>query len=210
MSVILFCNSPFWNSLSGGRRRGKSPLFLLSPSKLQSSAPDTYAYCYMGAYHGLFNRAARFSARFPPGGREQRTPLWHWQGTVLLTEAGTAWFASLSRPTNKKRHWNSSVGWVVKGWLWCQSHSNHQEKKSPQRKKGSSICLLSLASLLKNTNKLPEKQRAFWWGNSFPPCFCLFVENTLISQEALTNATGDQLSQRTLKSNRTHISYFSH
>lgn len=88
---------------------------------------------------------------------------------------------------------NSSAGWVVKGWLRCQPHSNHEEKSFAKAKKESSICLLSLASLLKNTNQLPERQQAFWWGSSFPPCFCLFVENTLILQEALTNATGDQL-----------------
>lgn len=147
----------------------------------------------MSIYCGLFNRAAKLSACFSLQGREWCSPLWHWPETVLVIEVGTAWSASLSRPTNRNWQWNSSVPWVVKGWLQCQFHSNHQGKKFPQRKWGSSICLLFLASLLKNTNKLPEKQQAFWWGNSFPPCFCLFVENTWISQEAVTNITGDQL-----------------
>ena len=52
-------------------RGGKSLPILLPPSKLQPSAPDADTQCYTSARHGLFTRAARLSARIPPGGREQ-------------------------------------------------------------------------------------------------------------------------------------------
>jgi len=42
---------------------------------------------------------------------------------------------------------------------WCLPHGN-QQKKFPKRKARSSVGLPSLALLLKNTNKLPEKQQA--------------------------------------------------
>lgn len=76
-----------------------------------------------------------------------------------------AWAAALHQTASGPRAQLCTRGWRGAGACLMVT--------SRKRKERSSISFPSLALLLKNTNKLPEKQQAFWWARSFP--LVLFV-----------------------------------
>lgn len=132
MSVILLSNSLFYNSPSVGDEEGR-PLFQPSPSKLQSSVPDHYSVTWVRIVVSSTGQQG-----LVPASLSKRTMF----TTMALTGDGAFnWSRNclicIFKQANKQKLApKSSVGWVVKGWLQCQFHSNHQEKSSPKGKEG--------------------------------------------------------------------------
>lgn len=145
--AILLCNTPFYNSLSRRRGKGKSLLLLLSPAFSPRNP------C------GWWVLSARQHSSVPASLLEKGADRRQWR----CLSCSSAW--------HSKWPWGSALHWGGAG-DWCLPHGN-QQKKFPKRKARSSVGLPSLALLLKNTNKLPEKQQAFRWARSFP--LVLFV-----------------------------------